>query len=72
MGIDNEKNEIFRRCTLAALLMCLLSPAAAALDEPQADSSHAIVLVAERGTNETVLYTRNENERMSPASVTKS
>ena len=64
----------FRFCAiflLTALLMSLLAPAAAALSDPQADSSHAVVLVAERGDSETVLYTKNETERLMPASLTK-
>ena len=64
----------FRFCAiflLTALLMSLFAPAAAALSDPQADSSHAVVLVAERGDSETVLYTKNETERLMPASLTK-
>ncbi len=56
---------------LTALLLCLLSPAAAALDDPQADSSHAVVLLAEKGGSETVLYTKNPDEILYPASLTK-
>ena len=56
---------------LTALLLCLLSPAAAALDDPQADSSHAVVLLAEKGGSETVLYTKNADEILYPASLTK-
>ena len=58
-------------CLLAALLAGLCAPAASALDDPQADSSYAVVLAAERGDNETVLYTKNERERLMPASLTK-
>ena len=64
----------FRFCAiflLTALLMSLFAPVAAALSDPQADSSHAVVLVAERGDSETVLYTKNETERLMPASLTK-
>ena len=56
---------------IAALLFTLLAPGAAALDDPQADSSHAVVLLAERGGTETVLYTKNADERLYPASLTK-
>ena len=56
---------------LTALLMTLFAPGAAALDDPQADSSHAVVLLAERGSSETVLYTKNADERLYPASLTK-
>ena len=56
---------------LAALLMSLCAPAAAALDDPHPDSSQSVVLLAERGDNETVLYTKNENDVMAPASLTK-
>ena len=56
---------------LAALLMTLFAPGAAALDDPQADSSYAVVLLAERGSSETVLYTKNADERLYPASLTK-
>ena len=48
-----------------------MAPAAMALDDPQADSTKAIVLVAEKGRDETVLYTKNAEERMYPASLTK-
>ena len=56
---------------LSALLLTLFAPGAAALDEPQADSSYAVVLLAERGSSETVLYTKNAYERLYPASLTK-
>ena len=56
---------------LAALLMSLCAPVAAALDDPHPDSSQSVVLLAERGDNETVLYTKNENDVMAPASLTK-
>ena len=57
---------------LALLLLSgVLAPSAAALDDPHADNSQAIVLVAEKGSNETVIYTRNPDEKLSPASLTK-
>ena len=55
-------------CLALVLLLSALSPAAAALDDPQADNSYAVVLLAERDAGETVLYTRNENEVLAPAS----
>lgn len=58
-------------CLALVLLLSALSPAAAALDDPQADNSYAVVLLAERDAGETVLYTRNENEVLAPASLTK-
>ena len=66
-----KKIRLLSTILLAALLTGLCMPAAMAVDEPQADSSHAIVLLAEKGSDETVLYTRNENEQMFPASLTK-
>ena len=56
---------------VAALLLCLLAPTAAALDDPQADSSYAVMLVAEKSGSETVLYTKNADEILYPASLTK-
>ena len=56
---------------LTALLLCLCAPAAAALDAPQADSSYAVVLLAEKGGSETVLFTKNPDEIVYPASLTK-
>ena len=66
-----KRLQILAVCLLVTLLTGLAAPTAAALDDPQADSSHSVVLVAERGDNETVLYTKNEFERMAPASLTK-
>lgn len=54
-----------------AALICQLCPTALAVDDPPADSSHAVVLLAEKGSSETVLYTRNADEQMFPASLTK-
>ena len=56
---------------LTAMLLCLFAPAAAALDDPQADSSYAVMLVAEKGSSETVLYAKNADEPLYPASLTK-
>ena len=61
----------FTICLMAALLSGLCAPAATALDDPQVDSSQSVVLLAERGDNETVLYTKNDKEAMAPASLTK-
>ena len=56
---------------LIALLLSLAAPPAFALDEPQTDSSYAVVLLAENGSNESVIYPKNEHERLYPASLTK-
>lgn len=56
---------------LAALTLGLVTPAAFALDDPGIDTTYAAVLLAEDGNQETVLYTKNENERLYPASLTK-
>ncbi len=66
-----KRIRFFTILLLAALLTGLLAPAAAALDDPQADSSQSVVLLAERGDNETILYTKNDKERLAPASLTK-
>ena len=55
---------------LLALAAALFAPAAAALDDPQVDS-YAAVLFAYDGTNEAVLFTRNEQDLVYPASLTK-
>ena len=44
---------------LIALVLSLAAPPARALDAPQADSSYAVVLLAENGSNESVIYTKN-------------
>ena len=56
---------------LTAMLLCLFAPAAAALDDPQADSSYAVMLVAETGSSETVLYAKNADEPLYPARLAK-
>ena len=56
---------------LPALLAGLCAPTASALDDPQADSSQSVVLLAVRGDSETVLYTKNAQDVMAPASLTK-
>ena len=56
---------------LAALLLSLAAPTALAIPAAPADNSHAVVLVAERGNSETVLFTKNAQERVYPASLTK-
>ncbi len=56
---------------LIALLLSLTAPPARALDDPQVDSSFAVVLLAENGSNESVIYTKNDHERLYPASLTK-
>ncbi len=56
---------------LIALALSLAAPPARALDAPQADSSYAVVLLAENGSNESVIYTKNDHERLYPASLTK-
>ena len=56
---------------ILAIAAGFAAPTAKALDDPQVDSSHAVVLVAEKGSDETVLYTKNPDERMYPASLTK-
>lgn len=55
---------------LIALIAALFAPSALALDEPELDV-RAAVLLAERGDSETVLLTKNEHERVYPASLTK-
>ena len=66
-----KKQPLIITILLTALLLCLLAPAAAALDDPQADSSYAVVLLAEKGGSETVLYTKNPDDILYPASLTK-
>ena len=56
---------------LIALLLSLAAPPARALDDPKVDSSYAVVLLAENGSNESVIYTKNDHERLYPASLTK-
>ena len=56
---------------LTALVLSLVTPPARALDDPKVDTSHAVVLLAENGSNESVIYTKNEHERLYPASLTK-
>ena len=56
---------------LIALVLSLVTPPARALDDPKVDTSHAVVLLAENGSNESVIYTKNEHERLYPASLTK-
>lgn len=56
---------------LAALTLSLFAPTASAIADAPADNSHAVVLVAESGNNETVLFTKNADERVYPASLTK-
>ena len=60
-------------CILLVLsvFMGLATPCAKALDDPGVDSTKAVILVAERGSDETVIYTKNADERMFPASLTK-
>ena len=55
----------------AVMLTSVCAVSAAALEDPQADNSYAVVLLAERDGGETVLFTRNEAERLPPASLTK-
>ncbi len=66
-----KKNRFISIFLLTALVFALAAPGAAALDDPQADSSHAVVLLAEKGSSETVLYTKNAQEKLYPASLTK-
>lgn len=62
----------FAICALiAALALGLVSPAAMAIDDPGIDTTYAAVLLAEDGDQETVLYTKNADERLYPASLTK-
>ena len=42
-----------------------------AIDDPGIDTTYAAVLLAEDGDQETVLYTKNADERLYPASLTK-
>ena len=62
----------FAICALiAALALGLVPPAAMAIDDPGIDTTYAAVLLAEDGDQETVLYTKNADERLYPASLTK-
>ncbi len=62
----------FAICALiAALALGLVPPAALAIDDPGIDTTYAAVLLAEDGDQETVLYTKNADERLYPASLTK-
>ena len=66
------KNIRFAICALiAALALGLVPPAAMAIDDPGIDTTYAAVLLAEDGDQETVLYTKNADERLYPASLTK-
>ena len=56
---------------IVALALSLAAPTARAIPAAPADHSHAAVLVAEDGGNETVLFTKNAQERVYPASLTK-
>ena len=56
---------------LAAITLASAAPAARALDDPGIDSTYAAVLFSADGGQETVLYTKNETERLYPASLTK-
>ena len=56
---------------LIALLLSLWAPTALAIPAAPADNSRAVVLLAENGSSETVLFTKNEKERVYPASLTK-
>ena len=60
-------------CILLVLsvLIGFAAPHARALDDPGVDTTKAVILVAEKGSDETVLYTKNADERMYPASLTK-
>lgn len=53
-----------------ALLASLLAPAARALDDPAVDCQ-ACVLLSLDGDSETVLYQKNEQQKVYPASLTK-
>ena len=66
------KNIRFAICALiAALTLGLAAPGALAVDDPGIDTTYAAVLLAEDGDQETVLYTKNADERLYPASLTK-
>ncbi len=56
---------------LALLLGQGLSIPARAVSDPNIDSSYAAILLADNGTNETVLYEKNAQDKMYPASLTK-
>lgn len=53
-----------------ALMLTLFAPSAAALDDPTVDA-YGAVLMAIDGDTETVLYAKNENDLVYPASLTK-
>ena len=56
---------------VAALIAGITAPGALAVDDPQIDTTHAAVLLAENDGQETILYTKNETDRLYPASLTK-
>ena len=56
---------------IAALTLGLAAPGALAVDDPGIDTTYAAVLLAENDDQETVLYTKNADERLYPASLTK-
>lgn len=59
-------------CVLvAALALGIVSPSALAIDNPAIDTTYAAVLIAGDDGEETVLYTKNADERLYPASLTK-
>lgn len=55
---------------ILALIMTAMAPSAAALDDPDVES-YAGVLMSIDGDTETVLYTKNEQDLVYPASLTK-
>lgn len=53
-----------------ALLLAIAAPSAAALDDPSVDA-YGAVLMSIDGDSESVLYAKNENDLVYPASLTK-
>ena len=67
-----RKIRVFLCVLLAVLLVGSAAPGALAADDPQIDTTHAAMLVALGDDGEqTVLYEKNADERMYPASLTK-
>ena len=57
---------------IIALTAGMAAPGVLAVDDPQIDTTYAAVLLGvDDNGNQTVLYTKNENERVYPASLTK-
>ena len=65
-----KKIKISAFLLVVVLLSALVMPSAQALDDPQIDCYSAVLLALD-GSNETLLYQKNQNEKVYPASLTK-